>query len=132
VFQLGEQEVGHAADRSAGAARLIEHRPECYRINLVPVQQSLELPAEERSRHPKKETALQIAGCQAGSRLDAIDQCRRGIADCRFVRPRKDQLARAPLDHRDRKSINPGRAYRGLFRTVVGVPRQAQRANIGH
>jgi hypothetical protein len=135
VFQLGEQEIGQPADHGASATRLIEHRLECDRVDLLPVQHSLELPAEERSRQSKIEkieTALQVAGCQAGSRLDAIDQSRLGIANYRFVRPRKGQPARTSLDHRDCKTIDPGRPYRRLFRTVVGIPRQAQRTKFRH
>ena len=48
MFELGEQEVGHATDRGAGATRLIEHRLKCDRVDLLAVEQSLELPAEDR------------------------------------------------------------------------------------
>jgi hypothetical protein len=61
VFQFGEQEVCHAADCGAGAVRLIEHWLERERSDPLPIQQRLELPAEQRSRQPNKEPALQVA-----------------------------------------------------------------------
>src|SRR6516225_6534279 len=80
VLELGEQVVEHAADRAAGAACLIEHQLEFDGFDALPVQQSLELPPNERGWQSKKEPVLHVARYHADSRPDAIDKSCRGIA----------------------------------------------------
>ena len=125
VFQLGEQKVEHAPDRGTGAARLIEHRLECDTLDLLSVQQSLELLAEEPGRQPQKESAVEIALSSADSRLEAKDVSHRGIAGYRFTHSREDQSACAPLDYRDPETINRRQPCCIPRRLAVGAPRQA-------
>jgi len=108
VFQLGEQKVGHAADRGARTLRLIEHRLECDGVDFLPVQQSFELLAEKPGRQPQKESAVQIALSSADPELEAKDVSRRVIGGYRFTRSGKDQPACAALDYRDPKPSTAG------------------------
>ena len=97
VFELGEQEAEHAADRGARPARLIEHRLEFDGFDPLPIEQSFERLAKEPGRQAKKEPGLDVGSNRAGSRLDAIDRSRRGATDRRLTRSGQDQTAGSPL-----------------------------------
>ena len=51
---------------------------------------------------------MEVASNSAGSRLDAINHTRRGIADNRLMRPRKDQLTPAPVVQPDHETVDSG------------------------
>src|SRR4029077_1347547 len=96
-----------------------------------PVQQTLQSSVEEPGRDPETQpaTAIALSGPSAG--LVVPDQACRGIADCRFIRTRDDQPARALLEHDDPNSVHYRRLYPELGRAAVGDTHCIHPAKLG-
>src|SRR5215472_10614461 len=84
--QFGEQPVDQAADRRAQAARGIECRLECKRLDVLPVEQSLQPAVEQLGWDAETSPATAVAVLRPSAGLIVPNQAGCGIGDCLFLR----------------------------------------------